>query len=39
MTDKELAAIGMTRSEWDKNMNDELDYIVEWASGIKSTDL
>jgi len=39
MTDKELAAIGMTREEWDNNINDELGYIQEWAGSVNSTDL
>jgi hypothetical protein len=36
MTDKELAAIGMTREEWDNSINDELGYVLEWAQGVDS---
>ena len=39
MTDADLAVIGMTREEWNKNMDSELDYVEEWASGVNSNDL
>jgi len=39
MTDAELAAIGMTRTEWNKSIAEEGEYIENWALTVNSTDL
>lgn len=35
MTDEELKEIGMTREEWDKMMEEEAQYIEDWANNIR----
>jgi hypothetical protein len=35
MTDEELKEIGMTREEWDKMMEEEAQYIEDWANNVR----
>jgi hypothetical protein len=35
MTDAELKEIGMTREEWDKMMEEEAQYIEDWANNVR----
>ena len=35
MTDEELKEIGMTREEWDKMMEEEVQYIEDWANNVR----
>ena len=39
MDDKELEEIGMTREEWDKCLEEEEQYILEWSKLISSKDI
>jgi len=39
MDDKELEEIGMTREEWDKCLEEEEQYILEWSKLISSNDI
>jgi len=34
MTDEELEAIGMTREEWDRSLEEEEAYVQSWARTI-----
>jgi len=34
MTDAELKAIGMTRTEWNKCMSEEIEYTESWAETV-----
>lgn len=35
MTDEELKEIGMTREEWDRMMEEEVQYIEDWANNVR----
>jgi hypothetical protein len=35
MTDEELKEIGMTREEWDRMMEEEAQYIEDWANNVR----
>ncbi len=35
MTDEELKEIGMTREEWNKMMEEEAQYIEDWANNVR----
>lgn len=39
MTDAELEAIGMTRTEWNRCMNEELEYTNTWAETVSPEQL
>ena len=39
MTDKELQEMGFTREEWNQMIEEETQYIEDWASNINPNNL
>ena len=39
MTDKELQEMGFTRDEWNRMIEEETQYIEDWASNINPNNL